>query len=186
MFPVCFTPKQVLKHTATVLNVGVGIQFLDSLSHLCRIVRCGVVSLIKLTPRQAAHLVFNKREHGTYPSNYGVEVIDKFRDVRAKTVVAHIFLGFAPAHPFESGFKKVLSVDCAVNIGTPFLNLRCLRIAKHLLCSGDKRTGIHSIEQFLIVERYSGYVDCLEPFLYFLLRTFALINKQLSVQKFFA
>ena len=48
-----------------------------------------------------------------------------------------------------------------------------------------KRTCIHGIVDFLVVERFTCYIDCLEPFQFLRLLTFTHINRQLIVKDSF-
>ena len=95
---------------------------------------------------------------------------------------AHISVNshpFGTTYPVKGTFKIFLTFDITADIVTPFLYGRILRITKYPFCRSYKRAAMDCISAFLVIERHTSNINCLEPFLYFSLSSFANKNHEL-------
>ena len=101
-------------------------------------------------------------------------------------MATHIVLHITSAHPFQSGSQELLSIRRSFDVTLPFLDIGITRIAKLRLAKCHKRTTEDCIEFLLMIERNTGDIDSLKPFLDFLFGMVALaltnIHKQLGIQ----
>jgi len=96
-------------------------------------------------------------------------------------VKAHVIANPASADPIQGAFQKILPVGAAPDICAPFLNIGILAVAELRFGEGHKGSGIHRVEQFLVVQRNPGNIDGLEPLLDLALRAFTFVNQELGI-----
>ena len=138
-----------------------------------------MVLFVQLAPRQAAHfLLRGEVEYARHPVDDRAEVRLHLLDGVFVPVLRQVLLGVAAAHPVEGRGQVVLTFRAAGHIVAPLHHLAVVRVRELLLRRGDERTGVHSIQDLLGVQRQAGDVDGPEPVLDLPFSALAHIDKE--------
>src|SRR3989344_2277652 len=141
-----------------------------------------MILLVKSSPFKSTHFAFYVSKYARYPINDGVKMFFQLINVFVFAMLAHIVANITFAYPIKSAFQKFLPVGATSYIGTPFLNVCILAIAKFLFGFSYEWSGIHRVEQFLIIERNTSNIDGFKPLFYLTFRSFTFVDKQFCLQ----
>ena len=74
-------------------------------------------------------------------------------------MAAHVAANITLAYPIQSAFQKILSVCAALDVRTPFLDVRVLAVAELGLGKRHELSGVDGVQELLGFEGHACDVD---------------------------
>ena len=122
-----------------------------------------MIRVVQPSPVQPLHFAARIVEHGGRPVDDRREQVKQSLGVVVVAMLGHVILDVSTGRPVERGLQYALTFRIALRIHAPLVHTRVVRVGEDLTGRGDERTRVHTVEQFLFVERHSGDVDRFEP-----------------------